>query len=149
MKGFDLSSSLGYYFSKSNNLFKSSFNRLLMKKGYRLNSDHWTVLIILKNNPGIRQTDIAVIMQRDQPAVTRMMDFLENEGIVSRKNDPRDRRAHNIFLTEDGEQMYVELLGVAEELNNKLLEGIDKKNVKLLRKTLSLLIERMMKTEPA
>ena len=144
MGGFILSDSLGYYLSKSYNLFKSHFNKILIQNRYNLNSDHWTILIILNNNPGINQSVISKILQRDKPAVTRLIDFMEKEKYVERRNDSIDRRAHNIFLTKTGENLYKKILALVEVESNKLIEGINQKNMQIMKDTLAILIERMV-----
>ncbi|NOY36917.1 MAG: MarR family transcriptional regulator [Chlorobi bacterium] len=143
MEQFDLNNSLGYYFSKSYSLFKSSFNTILNQEGYNLNSDHWTVLIILNNNPGINQSVISKIMQRDKPAITRIIDYLESENYVERKSDRNDRRAHNVFLTKSGENLYKKLLVLAKSLNDQVVEGIDGNHIDIMKETLSAIIDRM------
>ncbi len=143
MSQFELNDSLGYYFSKTYNLFKIYFNKILIQNGYNLTSDHWTVLIILKNNPGINQSIISKILQRDKPAVTRIIDFMESEKYVERKSDKSDRRAHNIFLTKSGEILYNKILKLVEVETNNLIEGIDKNYLQIMKNTMSVLIQKM------
>ena len=143
MKSFNLDNSLGYYFSKSYKLFSRAFDKQLSDKGLQYNSYHWTLLIILKNNPGINQSVISDIIERDKPFVTRLIDFSEKESLVERKPDPKDRRAHNLYLTAKGKKLFEKLLFEAEILNSEVVKGIDKEHINIMKGTLQKIIEKM------
>ncbi len=143
MEKFNLDDSLGYYLGKSNSLFRVRFNETLIENGYNLNSDHWVVLIILKNNPGINQSIISKILQRDKPAVTRIIDYLENDNYVERKRDKKDRRAHNVYLTEEGGELFEKILIIIEKSQAELTNGINEEHLQIMKNTLTILIKRM------
>jgi len=57
------------------------------------------VLIHLERNEGIRQVALAERLEIQPMTLVRMIDQLANEGLVERRPDPADRRAHQLYLT--------------------------------------------------
>lgn len=61
------------------------------------------ILVILHSaEEGMRQKEIAEIMEIGASATSQMIDKLEKDGFVKRIPDPDDRRATRIILTEEG-----------------------------------------------
>nr|WP_169129849.1 MarR family transcriptional regulator [Aromatoleum evansii] len=57
------------------------------------------VLIHLERNEGIRQVALAERLEIQPMTLVRMIDQLASEGLVERRADPADRRAHQLYLT--------------------------------------------------
>ncbi len=73
-------------------------------------------------------------------AMTNRLDRLEEAGLVRRLPDPDDRRALHVELTEKGEKLWLESVGVQASKEAALAAALDKKELKelnaLLRKVL-------------
>jgi DNA-binding MarR family transcriptional regulator len=63
------------------------------------------VLQIIKNNAGLKQTDLANALHVDRSTVVGVIDKLEKRGLVNRAAAPRDRRSYALYLTDVGEDM--------------------------------------------
>ena len=75
----------------------------------------------LKSAGGVLSTgEIARIMLRASQTITGLVDRLEEQGLVERQVDPRDRRKANVRITALGEQR----LAKAEPTTNRLAESI-------------------------
>ena len=59
-------------------------------------------MILHSAEEGMRQKEIAEIMEIGASATSQMIDKLEKDGFVKRIPDPDDRRATRIILTEKG-----------------------------------------------
>ncbi len=59
-------------------------------------------MILHSAEGGMRQKEIAEIMEIGASATSQMIDKLEKDGFVKRIPDPDDRRATRIILTEEG-----------------------------------------------
>ncbi|WP_053228345.1 MarR family winged helix-turn-helix transcriptional regulator [Spirochaeta cellobiosiphila] len=55
------------------------------------------------NQSGLRVSEIATFMGITVSAVTQIITDLEKKNYIGRQMDPHDRRAVNVYLTEDGE----------------------------------------------
>jgi len=60
----------------------------------------WRVLLILKHRPGINQGQLAELLDVEPITACRMVDRLEQAGLIERRRDPEDRRAWRLFMTD-------------------------------------------------
>ncbi len=71
----------------------------------------YSVLIVLRENPGVRASQVAEALGIKRTNFVPLLDGLERRGLTTRERLARDRRAFALFLTEAG----MALLGRAEE----------------------------------
>ncbi len=85
--------------------------------------DQMIVLLIVDHCPKAQQ-EIATIMQRDKSVILRMIDLLENHGLLSRIPDIDDRRRNNIVLTSKGTKYVLMYKNMEKEMTEVLLQGL-------------------------
>ena len=59
----------------------------------------WRVLSVLRRHEGINQGGLAELLEVEPITVCRMVDRLQEAGLVERRPDPADRRSWRLFLT--------------------------------------------------
>ncbi|WP_339704895.1 MarR family transcriptional regulator [Algoriphagus aquimarinus] len=64
--------------------------------------DQWLVLKNLSENDVLSQTELANLVFKDHPTLTRIIDLLCKKGYVERVPHPQDRRSFQLHLTETG-----------------------------------------------
>ena len=113
----------------------------LMRKRYEqrarplgLTRAQWQSLAHLQRREGINQSGLAELLELEPISVARLIDRMEESGLVERRDDPADRRAHRLFLTDRarplldacralGETVYAEAFaGVADEQREHLID---------------------------
>ena len=77
----------------------------------------------------------------DPGAMTRMIDRLEQKGLVRRTPNPDDRRATNLELTTAGRALYPQLLAAKETVQAQFLRGFSKEDERRLEALLSRMLE--------
>src|SRR5579862_6048230 len=65
----------------------------------------WVILSWLERQAGISQSDLAGLVEVEPITVCRLVDRLEAQGLVERRNDPKDRRVKRLHLTPKAEPM--------------------------------------------
>jgi DNA-binding MarR family transcriptional regulator len=60
------------------------------------------VLLLMENNPGRNQTEIANTLGILRPNFVAMLDVLESRELCVRVRSAHDRRSHNLMLTDKG-----------------------------------------------
>lgn len=60
------------------------------------------LLIIVANNPGLSQTQLARTLGVDGSTMVAMIDRMERSGWVARARSKTDRRSHELRLTDEG-----------------------------------------------
>src|SRR6478672_4767549 len=92
----------------------------------------WQVLSRLERSEGLKQTELAELLDLQPITLTRLVDRLCANGLIERRADPDDRRAKRLFLTEEARPLMDRLAVFGEELMGEVLAGIDDGEVKLL-----------------
>jgi DNA-binding MarR family transcriptional regulator len=59
-------------------------------------------LVLIEQNPGILQSELAVILGLGRPALVAIIDFLQAQGWLRRQTHHGDRRANHLVLTARG-----------------------------------------------
>jgi MarR family transcriptional regulator for hemolysin len=84
----------------------------LMRKRYEqrarplgLTRAQWQILAHLQRHEGINQAGLADLLELEPITVGRLIDRMEEAGLVERRNHPADRRAHCLYLTERAQPM--------------------------------------------
>ncbi|WP_183477169.1 MarR family transcriptional regulator [Mesonia hippocampi] len=70
-----------------------------------ISKEHWSILAILWEKNGCSQQYLAQKSFRDRPSISRLIDKMEKDGLVERRNDKNDRRLKLIFLTSAGKSL--------------------------------------------
>jgi MarR family transcriptional regulator for hemolysin len=58
----------------------------------------WVILFWLDRQPGLSQKELAEILEVEPITVARLIDRLEDHGMVERRGDPGDRRVWRLHL---------------------------------------------------
>ncbi len=83
----------------------NDIGRLLRTEADRLAKTHgmtraqWGILIWLERTPGLSQRELAEVLEVEPITVARLVDRLEQRGVVERRPDERDRRIWRLHLT--------------------------------------------------
>jgi DNA-binding MarR family transcriptional regulator len=84
----------------------------------------WRVLITLDQNESINQGGLADLLEVEPITLCRMVDRLQDAGLVERRPSPADRRVWQLFLTDKSRPLLKQLRGVATELLEEAMAGI-------------------------
>lgn len=96
----------------------------------------WQVLIALARAQGSSQAALAERLEVETITVGRMVDRLEEAGLVERRADPADRRAWRLFLTARAHGLLNDLQPVADAVRAEMLAGLDEAEQAVLRELL-------------
>lgn len=84
----------------------------------------WQVLTLVNRHEGINQGGIADLLEVEPITVGRMVDRLQDSHLVERRNDPADRRAWRLFLTDKGRELLGHLQPCGVATCTLALEGV-------------------------
>jgi MarR family transcriptional regulator, transcriptional regulator for hemolysin len=97
----------------------------------------WKVLFRLTRMPGLRQVELADMLDVEPITLCRIVDRLEEAGLVERSRDPEDRRAWRLHVTARAQPLIEKLQAVGAELVAEAFAGIDPKDIELTRHVLA------------
>src|SRR5579872_3393618 len=81
---------------------------------YGMTRAQWAVLARVERNQGLKQSELAELLDLQPITLTRLIDRLCDSELIERRSDPNDRRAKRLFLTAAARPM-LEQLGVLGE----------------------------------
>ena len=76
----------------------------------------WMVLARLNRRPGCSQTELAEMMEVERATAGRLLDRLEENGLVRREPDPIDRRIRRVFPTKAAAAAQAKIRAVADTI---------------------------------
>jgi MarR family transcriptional regulator for hemolysin len=83
------------------------------------------VLARLERQPDVSQNELAALAEMAPITIARLIDRLEELGLVERCPDPEDRRAWRLLLTPAAAPIVREIERRRTELHNIMIKGID------------------------
>jgi MarR family transcriptional regulator, transcriptional regulator for hemolysin len=89
----------------------------------------WVVLARLDRSEGLKQSELAEILDLQPISLTRLLDKLCDGGLIERRADPIDRRAKRLFLTPAARPLLDKLGNLGEELMATALSGVGRESV--------------------
>lgn len=89
----------------------------------------WRVLLILRQRPGINQGQLAELLDVEPITACRMVDRLEQAGLIERRRDPDDRRAWRLFTTDAALPVIHEMREIGRRLTEASLTRVSKEDV--------------------
>lgn len=103
----------------------------------------WSVLVRLDRFEGIKQTELAEMMDLQPITLTRLLDRLCDGGLIERRSDPNDRRAKRLFLTAAARPLLEQLGALGEDMMATALAGVDQATVERMVSQLTTVKENL------
>src|SRR5690242_11022844 len=85
----------------------------------------WAVLVRIERSEGLKQSELAEILDLQPISLTRLLDRLSDNGLIERRPDPNDRRANRLYLTPAARPLLKQLAALGEELMETVLQNVD------------------------
>lgn len=113
-----LEQSLGFTLGVASRRMSQLFAHRL--KEYGISPEQWSVLHLIAGQEGLIQKEIAQRSFKDKPTVTRILDVLEEKGLISRKPGEQDRRSFRLYPTDKGRQAALHTEPLERGVNGEL-----------------------------
>ncbi|WP_298370685.1 MarR family transcriptional regulator [uncultured Bradyrhizobium sp.] len=91
---------------------------------YGITRAQWAVLSKVERQEGMKQTELAELLEMQPITLTRLIDKLCDNGWIERRSDENDRRVNRLYLKKAARPLLGKLAGLRSELTATALEGI-------------------------
>lgn len=115
-------------------LMRAEFARQV--PGFSLTPALIRLLFYVQRVPGCRQVEIAEWLDLTPATVGRMIDRLEQQGLVCRESDPGDRRAFRVHLGKAAKPHMNRLNAYANRVAEQVFDGLSRQECDALLATL-------------
>ena len=103
----------------------------------------WAVLVRLDRFEGLKQSELAEMLDLQPITLTRLLDRLCDSGLIERRSDPNDRRAKRLFLTAAARPMLEQLGALGEDMMTTALAGVSRESVEQIVAQLAVVKENL------
>jgi DNA-binding MarR family transcriptional regulator len=113
------------------NRVSSRANQLWVKtlREHGLTIGRWQVLSVLSRFDGSRVGTIADLSGGEQPAVSRVIDQMERDGLVRRRPALDDSRAVQVWNTAGGRELFEQLMPYAEGFVERMVRTLSDQEI--------------------
>jgi MarR family transcriptional regulator, transcriptional regulator for hemolysin len=91
---------------------------------FGLTRAQWAVLARVERTEGLKQTEIADLMEMQPITLTRLIDKLCEAGLIERRSDEADRRVNRLYLTELARPLMAKLAVLRGEITQTALASL-------------------------
>ena len=117
-----LDHSLGFRLGVASRRMSQLFAHRL--KEYGISPEQWSVLHLIAGQEGLIQKEVAERSFKDKPTVTRILDVLEEKGLISRKPGEQDRRSFRLYPTDKGRELALKTEPLERGVNVELADRL-------------------------
>ena len=102
-------------------------------KPYDLTLEQLQLLKNMSTDSGVSQRELGERVKKTPANMTRILDRLELKSLAGRREDPDDRRASLVFMTEKGKALLGEVIHEFQSFDPQLFKGISEETKQTLR----------------
>lgn len=126
------------WLGKTSKMLNMYISDVFYKNNIHLTKQQWIVLKILdEDNNGIIQNDLACITERNKASLTRLINIMEKNNLVSRIPSKTDSRKNLIQITPEGNELFLKTKPIFFKSLEIIQNGISEKEMTDLISTLS------------
>lgn len=96
--------------------------------GLNITVDQWIVIKQLHEQQEMRQNDLAELVNKDNPTLTRIIDLLSDKELIVRKQNPNDRRSFVVSLTPHGTELVETISPKVKDIRLRAWNGLSQKD---------------------
>lgn len=113
-------------------------------RAYRMSPSMWRVISMVAEVDGIKINNLARRVIVERSALSRIITKLEEDGLLERRDDPKDGRAVTLHLSRKGQKLYQDAAPLAQKELETILSALSQKE----RATLMALLARIRRQMP-
>lgn len=102
-----------------------------------INASQWRVLSVLRSSGTLSVSRITDRTLMEQPTVSRVVNQLEQDGLVSRRPSKEDTRITDVTLTAKGNEAFQSIFPAARRHEESAMDGFSRAEIATLKSLLA------------
>ena len=133
-----------FFIDRINNAYGLAIEHILRK--HNMERIQWQLLLIMRENNPISISELATISGRKLSTVSRTIERMRNEKLVSTATRKSDQRVTEVNLEENGWERLTMLIEVANREYLHAMKGLDNRELKKLQEQLRSILENLSRS---
>lgn len=129
-----LDSLAGYTLRRAQLRVTEAFDARLAAEG--VTTQRFSALVIISENPGLKQTELAEILGVARSGAMAIVDALEARALIERRPAPDDARAQALFLSAEGQRRLPAIIAEVKDHDVEILAQLSEAEVETLKRLL-------------
>ena len=142
VKGYQSQRSIGYLLRRAGKLMTGQIESLFVKED--VSFVQWVIMMNLRDGLRMTAAELSQHLCHDSGALTRVIDQMEERGLIARKRSTEDRRVVALALTAAGRRVTEAFLPRVVKLYNGLLTDFTEKETDVLIDLLTRLTAKLV-----
>jgi MarR family transcriptional regulator for hemolysin len=126
-------------------LLRKNFSRRVQSVG--LTQEQCRVIVHLSRCEGIQQVDLAELLEIKPITLARLLDKLQENGLIERRMNPDDRRAFRLYLTRAAQAVLKKILAIGVATRSDAYRHISASDLQMTFSVLSRLKANLVDAE--
>lgn len=127
---------LGFLVAGVARQMRRAFHQRLTDPLLQLTLAQARALVYVSRHEGVRQVELASLLEVQPITLARLIDHLAKNGLVERRADPADRRAYRIFLAGGARSQLTAIERIGGAVQAEALRGLSDMDVATLFRAL-------------
>jgi len=136
---YELNSSISFRLSRVASVLHAGFSKCLEE--YDIAPEQFGTLRIVSEDGDITQSEIAEVLAKGKPTVSRALDALEKKGLITRESNQEDRRVKPIRLTPKGQEVLDKVIPRAKQFNEAIKARLSPGEIETFFRVLDTIVE--------
>jgi MarR family transcriptional regulator, transcriptional regulator for hemolysin len=115
---------LGVLLRDTSRLIRRRFVQYARERGLPLNRSEAQVLVHVDREQGMSQAQLAEQLDLEAISLVRLIDSLQEAGLIERRPHPHDRRIRTLWLTEAARPILAQVIAVRAEVRAQAMAGM-------------------------
>ena len=124
-------------------LMKRKNHQAIANAGYDITMEQLAILEILHFQGNMNMTELSNAVWKQNANITRIIDKLETRNLVVRKAITRDRRAYLICITDEGNDLFENVIPIVNKVYKEVVSCITKEEETITRDSIKKIINSL------
>ena len=130
----DFNKTIAPCLGKTSKMLNGYIADVFHKKNISITKQQWIILKILSDkNEGVIQNKLAYITERNKASLTRLINGMEKNSLVTRVRSENDSRKNIVYITDKGTEMFLKTEPLMLSSILKIQKGISEDEMKTFR----------------
>ena len=135
---------MGFLTNRIGRLLANHMSNTMEVDGMHFPSSCIGVLADLWAEDGVNQKDLGISLIKTKSSINKMLAALEADNMITKENDPNDKRGKLIYLTMKGKKMQETIQAASTCCDQNILKQVSEEDLKTTKRVLGKYYEMLL-----